>query len=128
MFARTLTALFVLALLAFSGAAQSQSQSESESKVTKLRRTMVMTFIPDGDRFTRGQQLAPGAMQLPARILKVSGKGYVLVDAQPQPIWLEKMDVEIHPKLPLNAKCVAGVSTAADTTQAIVRGAGKGCS
>lgn len=126
MFVRALTALTTLCVLALPVVAGTPSP-QSESKVTKLRRSTVMTYVPEGDRFRRGPALPPGALQLPARILKVSGKGYVLLDAKPGPIWLEKMDVEIHPKLPLNAHCVAGVSTAADTTQAIVRGAGKGC-
>lgn len=98
-----------------------------DSKVVKLRRAQVTTYVQDADRFRRAAPLAPAAITLPARVLEVSGKGYVLVEAHPAPVWLDKMDVDIHPKLPLNAHCLAGVSTAADTTQGIVRGAGQGC-
>lgn len=114
-------------LLMMSVLAPAAATPPAESKVVKLRRAQVMTFAPDGDRFRRVGPLAPGALALPARVLQASGRGYVLIEATPSPVWVEKMDVDIQPKLPLNAQCIAGVSTAADTTQGIVRGAGQGC-
>lgn len=123
MILRTATAL---CLVAFSSVLWAAPPA-TDSKVVKLRRATVTTYVLEGDRFKRSAPLSPSALALPARVLKASGRGYVLVDANPQAVWLEKMDVEINPKLPLNARCISGVSTAADTTQGIVRGAGEGC-
>lgn len=95
-------------------------------RVEKARKDHVPRFQADGDRFVKAETV-PSAMVVGGVIVEVSSRGYVLVATASGPVWLDKMDLQIHPKLPMKGKCLAGVSSAVDTTSGIVRGAGEGC-
>lgn len=95
-------------------------------RIEKARRDQVTEYVQDGDRFRRGEKI-PSARITGTKVLEVSPRGYVLVETAAGPVWVDRLDVEINPKLPVKAECLALVSAPVDTTAGIVRGAGGAC-
>lgn len=113
---------FLLAVMA----ATASSNEPTVYRVEKARRDQVTEFVPDGDRFRRAEKIPAGRVQ-GARVVEASPRGYVKVETAAGPVWLDKLDVEISPKLPVKADCLVLVSAPVDTTAGIVRGAGGAC-
>ena len=121
-------AALLVALAAGPASAQSAPATHKpEPRVVALRRDPAYSFRVENDRFKRAESIAASTLVLPAKILQVSPKGYVLVEAKPSPVWLDKLDVDIDPKLTVKARCAPVITVAADTTTALTRGAGEGC-
>lgn len=95
-------------------------------RIEKARRDHVTEYVQDGDRFRRGEKI-PAERVNGAKILEASTRGYVRVETEAGPVWLDRTEVEINPKLPVKAECLALVSAPIDTTAGIVRGAGGAC-
>lgn len=126
--AALVSAMLMLALAARPACADSApAASKPEARVMALRRDPAPSFRLEGDRFKRAAPVAASTMVLPAKVLQVSPKGYVLVAAGSGPVWLDKLDVDIFPKLTVNARCAPTITAAADTTTALTRGAGEAC-
>ena len=107
--------------------AQETGAVESVSYVVKLRDEQATVFTADEDRFRRSEaRVSVADLDLPARVLDASGRGYYQVETPQGPVWLDRFDVVVDPPLVISARCLA-VSTPADTTSGITRGAGEDC-
>ena len=100
--------------------------AEVEYRIAEVLDEQARTWVPDEDRFRPGGKVAASELA-GARVLQVSGRGYLLVQVGEEGVWVDKMDVVVSPDLPVNAGCLTLVSAASDTTARIVRGAGEGC-
>jgi hypothetical protein len=102
------------------------AQDPIEYRVAEARRDQVTAFVPEGDRFLRGEKV-PADRIAGARVLESSSRGYLRVETKDGSIWVDKLDVRVDPPLPMNAGCLTSVSATVDTTTGIVRGAGGRC-
>lgn len=119
--------IFVLVFaFAFASAPAAANEAASDYRIDEVTVDEPRTWVAEDDRFRPGEKM-PAAKLKGARVLQVSGKGYLLVEVESQGVWVDKMDVVVTPQLPVNAGCVNLVSSASDTTAHIVRGAGEGC-
>ena len=97
-----------------------------DTRVTRLRRPQTSRYTVEGDRFRRAEPLDPAMLPLPARVLAVSPKGYVLVEVASGQVWLDSMDVVLDPPRQLKARCLS-VSSHPNRQVAGVSGAGEDC-
>ncbi len=94
----------------------------------------VAIYEQDGERFRRTGRSVPAASLAGAAVLDVSRKGYVLVQAAPAPVWVDKLKLRIEGDLSLapGVRCAPArtsttVTVRKDAATAGVRGAGEGC-
>ena len=87
----------------------------------------VTTYTLSNGRFVKGPPASNFALAGDLVVEEVSPRGFVLVKASPLSVWLDKMDVKLSSAKPIKSRCLNSVTSAADTTAAITRGAGEGC-
>lgn len=128
---RALACLWLAAMpvmtLAQAPAPASASASAATARVERVYGTPV-EFAREGDRFRRVGPLASGVRLEHASVIDSSAGGYVLVDAQPRPVWIDKLNLRLSGTVP-KARCLdhAIVSSRSDSLTAGVRGAGENC-
>lgn len=100
-------------------------QAIAGQNVTALAGNSIDTYARQSDYFVKTQTLPSSALLLPMQVLEENPRGYVKVSLQGKEVWLDLMDVMLHPPksagetgcVPVRYEGVAGVS----------RGAGEGC-
>ena len=85
-----------------------------------------MVYEKEGEQFRRVGPLPAEVDLRGARILENSPKGYVRVDIQPAPVWVDKLKVRLDVVAP-KTRCGSIVTASSDSVTAGVRGAGEGC-
>ena len=80
----------------------------------------------EGEQFRRVGPLPAEVDLRGARILENSPKGYVMVEAKPAPVWVDKLKVKLDMAAP-KTRCGSIVTASSDSVTAGVRGAGEGC-
>ena len=85
-----------------------------------------MVYEKDGEQFRRVGPLPAEVDLRGARILENSPKGYVRVDIQPAPVWVDKLKVRLDVAAP-KTRCGSIVTSSSESVTAGVRGAGEGC-
>ena len=101
----------------------------SEPKAARLRSdaSETPTYSEVGGNFVKGPVASSVGIGNDVIVVDESPRGYVLVAKQPKAVWLDKMDVKMLSGKAVKARCLTSVTTAADTTAALTRGAGEGC-
>lgn len=124
---RTIASVVVLAgLCALSLWSVNAAASESAAKL-RGDPAKVTTYTLNNGRFVKGPPAANFALGVELQVIEESPRGYVLVQAAPGPVWLDKMDVKVSSGKEVKHRCLRSMTSAADTTAAITRGAGERC-
>jgi hypothetical protein len=107
-------------LLLGSAAAQGATQN-----VTALHDDPLSLYELKSDYFVQSERLAGSQIALPLAVLEESGKGYVKVQLQDRQVWLDSMDVEVHPPKGIGSSgCIISGN---DNSMKAARGAGESC-
>lgn len=93
--------------------------------VTALHDDPLSIYELKADYFVQSERLSGSQIRLPLTVLEESGKGYVKVQLQDRQVWLDSMDVNIHPPKGIGSSgCIA---TYNDASTKAARGAGESC-
>ena len=123
---RTLRNLSCSMLLAVFLVAPAWAADPPEVQHVKEVRGTPMVYEKEGEQFRRVGPLPAEVDLRGARILENSPKGYVMVEAKPAPVWVDKLKVKLDMAAP-KTRCGSIVTASSDSVTAGVRGAGEGC-
>ena len=125
-------ALLLAAGMAFAAFAAQAGDGAGAPPVRKVVRMAsgAVAFVAEGEGFRR-DGAAEGRVVLPAPVLEESPRGYVRVEGNDGPLWLDELDVDIEPRKTASAAACPPASRAVSNPNssmlAATRGAGESC-
>lgn len=119
---RTPSLVRTLILAACLGAGTASANGQN---VTALSGSSITTYSQQSDYFIKDQHVPSNAFKLPAPVLEESRKGYVKVRLEDKDVWLDPMDITLHP--PKSSGATGCVPLKYNSSAGVGRGAGEGC-